>query len=202
MTDQDLGHELSKLRIDRTRKKPRQGSFRWVLILALLALGVGGYYYYAQANAPIPVKVVRAERDQESTGEVSLLTASGYIIPRHKVEVSSKIIGRVDDLRIKRGDKVKQGDMLLRIEDNEYIAQVRAAEAQLSSAKARLAELRAGSRPQEIEAARAELASAEATLKGARQDLDRIEKLGAEEIVSRQELDRIRTSYGGRGWPM
>lgn len=196
MTSQNLDSELSKLRIDKAKKRPPQrglGGLFWLLLL--LAVGGGGLFYYKKVNAAVPVKLVRAEVEKEEREGIAILTTGGYVIPRKKIEVSSKIVGQVDQIYVDRGDKVKSGDVLIRIEDSEYRAQVRMAEATLASARARLAELKAGSRPEEVEAAHASVASAEATFKGAKLDLDRLESLGKEEVISRQELDRIRTSY-------
>jgi HlyD family secretion protein len=124
----------------------------------------------------------------------ALVTASGYVVPRHKVEVSSKIIGRIKEVCVQRGDQVKQGDVLIRIDDEEYQARLRSAEAQVKTLQARVAELKAGSRPQEIEAARAAVRSSEASLKSARLDYDRVDSLVKQGALSRQELDRMRAA--------
>jgi len=196
MTPQDLGSELAKLRIDRAQKRPQRGGpGRWLALLVILGGAAGAVVYYRQAHAAVEVKVARPEREELTALGAEVLTAGGYVIPRHKIEVSSKIVGRVKEMSVQRGDRVKQGDVLLRIEDEEYVAQVRGAEAQAAMAKAKAAELRRGSRPQEIDAARAAVASAEATLRGARLDLDRANSLRADEFVSQQELDRLRTSF-------
>jgi len=196
MSAQNLDEELSKLRIDKTRKPAHRGGYAKLLVALLLGAGGLAYVYYARAQAPIAVRVAKAE--VESGGAdvgAAVLTAGGYIVPRKKIEVSSKIIGRVKEVLVERGDPVQAGDVLLRLEDEEQAAQVAAAEAQLAAAKARLTELQAGSRPEEIAAARAAVASAEATLKKARADLDRFESLAREEVISQQELDTARTAH-------
>ena len=53
------------------------------------------------------------------------------------------------------GDKVKKDDVLVRLENEEFAAQVKQQQGQLDSAKAKLAELENGSRPQEIAQAKA-----------------------------------------------
>ena len=67
---------------------------------------------------------------------VSTVTASGKIKPQTAVDVSSDITGRIIELRVKEGDWVKKGDLLIRIEPSLYEAAVARAEAGLASAQA------------------------------------------------------------------
>jgi multidrug resistance efflux pump len=96
---------------------------------------------------------------------------------------------------VTRGDKVKAGDVLIRIEDSDLQAQLRMAEARLASANAKVAEMKAGSRPQEIQASKAALNSAEATLENARTDLKRKESLAGTNAISVQDVDAARTAF-------
>ncbi len=192
-----LDHDLTKLKIDKAKKRPARRGFVQVLfsLLVLGGLGAGGFFAYTKVNAGIPVKVARAERETQASEGSAILTATGYVIPRNRIELSSKIVGRVKDIRIEEGDVVKQGDILLQIEDDEYAAQVKVAEARVASLKAHLSQLKAGSRPQEIEAAKAAVASAEATLKMTKADWDRLEPLAKENVISKQQLDQARQAY-------
>jgi HlyD family secretion protein len=67
---------------------------------------------------------------------VSTVTASGKIKPQTAVDVSADITGRIIELRVKEGDWVKKGDLLIRIEPSLYEAAVARAEAALASAQA------------------------------------------------------------------
>ncbi|MEN6627756.1 MAG: efflux RND transporter periplasmic adaptor subunit [Candidatus Sumerlaeia bacterium] len=191
-----IKHELDKLRIDKRRRRNGRG-VRPLWIVALIAAAVVGAWYWHKANAAVAVKVAKAEaiaaaRAAEGT---PVLTASGYVIPRHVIEVSSKIIGRVKDMLVARGDRVKAGDVLIRLEDGDLQAQLRAAEARLASADAKLAEMRAGSRPQEVQAARAAVNSAEATLENTKLEFERKQKLAGSRVISQQELDLARMAF-------
>jgi HlyD family secretion protein len=196
MAPATMNDELSRLRIDKTRKRPgRRVPWLW-MALGLAALAGGGWYW--RGHAAIAVTVTRAERVEAvaaAPAGAALLTASGYVIPRHSVEVSSKIVGRVKDMPVSRGDLVKAGDVLIRMEDEEQQAQLRMAQARLAAATARVAEMRAGSRPQAVQAARAATASAQATLDKDTQELQRMEALHRERVVSIQELDRARSAF-------
>ncbi len=195
MANEHLDEQLSRLRIDKERKRTRRrGRFvKWLLLAALAC--AAGYGVYMKMNAPVTVRTARVERETLEAGKgIPLVTASGYVVPRHKIEVSSKIIGRVKEILVQRGDKVKQGDVLLRIEDEEYQAQVRSAEATVGALRARVEELKTGSRPQEIAAAQASVASAQATLRNAEEDYKRAESLTRDGVGSAQDLDRARAA--------
>jgi len=194
MANDHLDEQLTRLRIDKERKQARRRGALWKwLLLPVLVCGAG-YGIYIKVNAPIAVRTVTAEKETLVAGKgIPLVTASGYVVPRHKIEVSSKIIGRVKEILVKRGDKVKEGDVLLRLEDEEYQAQVRSSEATASALRAKVEELKAGSRPQEVAASQASVASAQATLRNAEEDYKRIEALTKDGVASPQDLDKART---------
>jgi len=67
---------------------------------------------------------------------VSTVTASGKIQPQTKVDVSADITGRIIELAVKEGDRVKRGDLLIRIDPSTFEAAEARAEAGLASARA------------------------------------------------------------------
>lgn len=194
MAAQNLDNELSRLRIDKSRKRQKRRGGRGLLLLLVLGVLGGGYAYY-KAHAAVEVKAAKPVVSRETLLNTPVLTAGGYVIPRNKIEVSSKIIGRIEEIFVDRGSQVKQGDVLLRIEDADLQAQVRQAEATLNAARARLAELRTGSRPEEIAASQAAVNSAEATAKNAAADLARVQSLGTDEVISRQAIDEFKMKF-------
>ncbi len=74
---------------------------------------------------------------------VASVTASGQVIPRTKVDLSSDITGKITRLTVKDGDMVRQGQFLLQIDPQQYEAQVQRSEAALANARASLAQSRA-----------------------------------------------------------
>ncbi len=57
----------------------------------------------------------------------------------HKIEVAAKVIGRVLWIGVEKGDKVKQGQVIVRLEDDEYRAQLLQAKGNLANLQAKLA---------------------------------------------------------------
>jgi HlyD family secretion protein len=90
---------------------------------------------------------------------------------------------------VEMGDKVKQGQVLVRLEDEEYKARVAQDQGFLDNAKAKLAELEAGSRPQEIAQAKALLEQAQADLNTAQLNLNRLRELEGSTAISKQQVD-------------
>lgn len=68
-----------------------------------------------------------------------LVTASGKIQPETEVKISSDVSGEIVGLFVKEGDKVKEGDLLLKIKPDTYISAVDRTTASVNSAKANLA---------------------------------------------------------------
>jgi HlyD family secretion protein len=108
-----------------------------------------------------------------------VLTATGYIIPHHKIEANSKVTGRVAWIGVEKGDKVKEGQVLVRLEDQEFRAQYDQARGSAESARAQLEQLQHGSRPEEIQQTEHNLSEARATAANDKLTLDRTTALVA-----------------------
>ena len=101
--------------------------------------------------------------------------------------------GRVVEIRVTEGDTVHVGDTLALLTQSTLPAQVEERRARLAVARARLADLRRGSRSAEVERAAADLAAAEAEADRAAKELTRAGRLAKDGIIPEQEFDRART---------
>src|SRR6267142_2385173 len=154
--------ELKELQIDRSKKtglEPSRWAVRWIItgVSIFLLLGAARFAYN-KLNAAQDVDVVRVHT--QSAGAVGagvVLNATGYIVAAHRIEVASKVVGRVAWIGVEKGDKVRAGQVLVRLEDDEYRAQLEQARGQLTNLQARLREMENGSRPEEIAGALANL---------------------------------------------
>lgn len=124
------------------------------------------------------------------------ITASGSVEPTETVNLSPRTSDVLVELYVEQGDRVERGQAIARMKSADVEAEVARARAQLDQAQARLAELRAGNRPEEIAQAEARVAQAEASVADARarldlaQDrLDRNRSLQTEGAISLDELD-------------
>jgi len=193
--------DLKSLRIDRSRKSPAQGSgvARWIVgVVLLIAASAGAIYAYSALTRPIEVDVLRVKT--VSAGEAAragdvILNATGYIVAAHKIELAAKVVGKVKWIGVEKGDNVKQDQELVRLEDDEYRAQVQQARGGLANLEAALARATNGSRPEEIAKAKADLDNARAGEVNAKVTLDRTKKLVEEGVLPKQNLDDAQAKY-------
>ncbi len=109
------------------------------------------------------------------------------------VDLAPKVAGRVVDVKVREGDRVKAGELLLTLDLGETALSVERDREALGSAEARLMDLRSGSRSQEVAAAEADLSDRRATVELARKDLARQEALMAKKVGVPRDLDRAAT---------
>jgi HlyD family secretion protein len=192
----DTKHEdLQSLRIDRTQRgdsggEPPAWARRYILggIALVVLLGVIAVAY-RMLSADVPeVEVVRASAESSDVGG-TVLSATGYIVAHHTINVNSKVTGRLDWIGVEKGDKVKEGQVLVRLENQEFRAAYDQAKGAVANARAYLDELQHGSRPEEIQQAQHNLDEARATLANDKLTLDRTKELATSGVVSRQQLD-------------
>lgn len=188
--------ELKGLRIDRSRKRmdePSSWAARWIVIGVLLFVLLGaGRFIYGKLNAATEVDIVRVRSPRVSSAggeQAVILNATGYIIAAHKIELAAKVVGKVAWIGVEKGDKVQKGQVLVRLEDDEYRARLLEAKGQLDTLKARLAELENGSRPEEVAKSNADVQQARADLENAQVSLTRTKQLVQQGVLSKQALD-------------
>jgi HlyD family secretion protein len=165
--------------------------FSVLAVLSLLALG----YRVVQGSIP---EVQTARAMAAESGAVSggtILNATGYIVAHHKINVNSKVTGRVAWIGVEKGDKVKEGQVLVRLEDDEFRAQYLQAKGGYESAKARYEAAKNGSRPEEIQRSQHDLEQAKAQLVDDKANLERIRPLVQQGVFSRQQLDDAVSRY-------
>jgi len=92
---------------------------------------------------------------------------------------------------------VKAGDVLVRLEDDEYRAHLLESKGNLEMLKAKLAEAQNGSRPEEIAKAKADLEQARADQENAKVTLERTRDLVNQRVLSKQALDDAQARYDG-----
>src|SRR5258708_10869029 len=107
-------------------------------IALIVLLGLAALAYRALASNTPEVEVVRATAEGSDIAGSTVLSASGYIVAHHKISVNSKVTGRVAWIGVEKGDKVKEGQGLVRLEDQEFRAQYEQAPGAVENYKARL----------------------------------------------------------------
>ncbi len=199
--------DLKALRIDRNRRRSRPSPNLWLIGLAAFLAGavLTALLFHnlsrqtsnaARAEVrvdPATVAPAGAAVDGASDREGPLLIVSGYIVPHHRIEVSSRIMGKVAWVGVDKSDRVEKGQLLVRLEDAEFQAQLQQAEADSHSARARLTELETGSRPEEIEIAKAELERSRVGFDNADLEYRRFSQLVESGVIAQQRVDNARS---------
>lgn len=149
-------------------------SKKWLLIAAVLAAIAFGFFLVRWWLGPSV-----AGYQIESRPLVQSLVATGRVIAVSRSQVGSEITGVVLERRVKEGDRVKPGDILLVLRSDELSAKVREAEAAIS-------QLQRSTRPQ----AQAALRQAEAQLAQASREAQRRRELFARQLIAREAMEQ------------
>ncbi|HLP09225.1 MAG TPA: HlyD family efflux transporter periplasmic adaptor subunit [Opitutaceae bacterium] len=110
-------------------------------------------------------------------------------------QLGFKIPGRVAERFVSEGERVTAGQLVARLDDTEQREQVALRRAELAAAEATLADLVAGSRPQELATARAALRSAEADRDRARLELTRQQELRRRDVTAARDLESAEANH-------
>lgn len=107
--------------------------------------------------------------------------------------VSAKLSGRIEKILVEEGATVEAGQPIAILEQKEYANKVTTAKANLEMAKAKLAEVISGNRPQEISQANAGALQKKAIYENSRKNYERNQALFQQNAISEQQLDAIKT---------
>ncbi|MGH8147466.1 MAG: efflux RND transporter periplasmic adaptor subunit [Rhodanobacteraceae bacterium] len=170
----DLLHELrigSDQRDDDDSHGPR---WPWIVGIVVVVLIAAGIAAFALRSKAVTVQTATAVALASAGSDAAVLQATGYVVARRKATVSAQIIGTLTKVTIEEGEHVKEGQVLARIDDTQYVAQLDAAKAQYASAQAQVAKVRA-------------------TLKQDRDNAARMNKMVAKGYVSKQDAEQANT---------
>jgi RND family efflux transporter MFP subunit len=196
--------DLSKLRINRDVPSPSlRRAFGRNVALALAALVLlGGATLALRARRATPVEVAVAASTAGTAGGAAAgtsVTANGYVVARTRASVSAKLAGRIADLRVSEGSTLRAGDVIARLENADYQAQLAEADANLATARAELVEARAQRDVLAREVRRLRDVRAENRDLISEQDVDAVEGRAAEAAARTQAAEaRIKAADAGR----
>src|SRR6266702_1646938 len=113
------------------------------------------------------------------------LTVSGEfaVAPRHNADVRAEVDGIIAEVYVDEGQRVAAGELVARLADRDYRAELRAVEAQSDEIRARLKMLRAGPRVEERRVAIQNLETAETRREHARRRLEEAERMQAARLA-------------------
>jgi HlyD family secretion protein len=151
-----------------------------LVVVALVGLAVAGLWALSR-------------RDARPTG----LSVTGTIEAR-EVDLSPKTTARIVAIRVEEGSRVRRGDLVVRLDDAELVAELARLEAAVRVARAQLRDLLAGARKEEIAEARAQVGRAEAALADLLAGARREEIQAARQVVAQAEARQRDLEAGAR----
>ena len=166
------------------RKKGRLWLWIGLVVLVVLVGGGVGIAHLASGSKIDPNKIAKVSRGDVARSVV----ATGKITPITQVEVKSKASGIVEKLFVDINDRVRKGQPLAELDQQEISAQVAAQRAQLSAAEANVGNFEAALEQDKVNAAAPDLPMYKVTL-------DRNVEMVKEGLVPQQSLDNANRDY-------
>ena len=133
---------LDDLKIDRSDDdRPSRAWIAWLLvILGLGGVAAAGWVWWSEAQVPV-VTTATVRETVAGDSQPTVLNASGYVTARRQATVSSKVTGKVVEVRVEEGMAVSAGQILARLDDSSERSYLALAEAQLQAERGAVEEL-------------------------------------------------------------
>jgi len=184
--------DLTKLRIDRDNKpgtKRRASRLRRLAMWLLLLAGIGvGLWFYSRGELKALQPKIKVEVTTVSTAypsqALTLFNATGYVVPQTKADIASKATGRLEKLEVEEGSRVSKGQVIARLENQDVVAAMQRAKANVAVAESAVSEARA--RHGETQA---RVAEANAELREAQHAFARAKAMVAKNYVTQEVYD-------------
>jgi HlyD family secretion protein len=157
-----------------------------IVVGLLVVVGTVSYIVQRQRAGVVAVQIGTVARQNLT----AIVTASGEVRPRQYVNINSQSFGKIIEINVDEGDRVKRGQVLLRLEAIQPAAEVEAQRALIRSSEAA------------VEGAQASLRTAQAELQRNRADFERAalnweraQGLFVDQLIAQQEHDARRAEY-------
>lgn len=168
----------------------------WLILLGAAAAAVA-WYLGRETPVAVTTRTVELGRVEQTISAIS----SGMVRPAAEAKVAAGMMGRVQKVHVREGQRVSAGDLLVEMEHDDLDAQVRLAEANLRTGETRLAQIRIAASIQE-QVMGSQFNQAAAQLEQAEKDFARLESLFAQEAIPRSEFEQasmaLRVAREGR----
>jgi RND family efflux transporter MFP subunit len=168
---------LNSLRIERNptppANSPSRGKYLLYAIVAAAVLG-GGAWLFA-GNRAVEVELSEATATRNGGGPATVLDASGYVVARRQATVSAKVTGKVEQVLIEEGMRVKEGQVLATLDASTTSRQLDLAQQQLLATRSELQQIRV-------------------RLAEAQRSARRAEKLRADKLIAEADLDTAQST--------
>ncbi|MFT7617032.1 MAG: RND family efflux transporter MFP subunit [Planctomycetota bacterium] len=200
--------DLSRLSIDRSGGKKASPWGPAPKIVLLLIVAAGAWYWWQNRATDAPEKSPKAQgprvvtADYESTNAADGVSGNGYVIARRRASLSTVLSGRLVEIHVEEGSRVKKGEIVARIQYDDYENSLNEANAQFNAAKSRMKEIearasaarrRVAQAKSGIKVNQARVATTLTNLAEAKRSLERNRKSYMSKDISEAEWDELTT---------
>lgn len=163
-------------------------------LIAIAGAVFAGYMAYVSAQTQPPSKAIVEPANSPWAGR--MITGAGLVEARREnIPIGVSVPGVVTDLYVKKGDRVKKGDSLFRVDDRDLNAQLKVNEAMLASSRAQLHKLKAAPRPEDVPPAEASVEEAKARMNDTEAAMARTERLYNRQMAPAGDYDKDRYAF-------
>ena len=134
------------------------------------------------------VTMTKAE-DEKIENNLSIM-AKGMVESEEEIEIGNQVMGIISEVKVKEGDKVIKGQLLVRLDDCKILTKLQLTEAKLKDAKAKLRELEMGFRDEDITMAQSRVDRLEIIYKRAKDEYERQKRLYHKEASTLIDLEK------------
>lgn len=156
----------------RRKRKSRRKLYIWLGIAGLILLLIISSVISSKREKPIPVTTEKAARRTI----IETVSATGKVQPETEVKISPEVAGEIIELPVTDGERVKKGDLLLKIRPDSYKALLEQQQAAISTAQSVSGQQKAA-------------------MQKAEQDLRQAEDLFRKKLISQTEMLAAQTTY-------
>lgn len=156
MNDDNAARLLRQLSLEPELREPRTGWRRAVVLLVVVALAGAAWWGWQRPDVLVVDTAAAVAMPAAAATERAVLDATGYVTARRAATVSAKVTGRVAEVFIEEGQRVRAGEVLARLDPSDADAALALARSQLAAAEAQLEDLDVQRRQAERDARRAE----------------------------------------------
>jgi HlyD family secretion protein len=149
---------------------------------------------YIILSLPVLIVIVALAFIAFSKANDEYIEISG-IIETTEIDVASKIPGRIDSIYFDKGDMVKKGDIIAKLESKEMVAKVEQTKGLMEAAKSKLEMVRNGARVEEKTQVEKLYNQAKEQYEYAEKTYNRFKELHKEGVISSQEYDGMLFKY-------
>jgi multidrug resistance efflux pump len=166
------------------------------VVLPLLAAAGLAFSVWNVVQASKPTRPSEPQVPPPVRPKVHTIAGSGLVEARREnIPIGVNVPGVVTDVYVKKGDHVKKGDPLFRVDDRDLKAMLRVREAELASARAQYHKLKAAPRPEDVPPAEAAVEEARARLNDTETAMSRTEKLYNRQMAPASDFDKDRFAF-------